>query len=358
MTHAPDQAGFALAIQEASPAFRTWAGTDRPVLRGPEISACAFKEPGPFIAQVFHGTTHSFSVFSSEKLGNHEGAFGRVNYFTSSVSDADRNYAGMGPDLKQRIQCEGERMTHEVEQDPEAFDLDADADYDACFAKAETIVRSRLHGGNPHVLSLYVRMDRPFVIDGCKKPGQLRIIPDTSPPLFPDLDDTYANAEQEVLDREGLGHLEGDARSEALEEHEDAVYEEVDLVREAVAQKLLDIFGQVAGELEAPLPQFPDDLLCDLSEITHNGFYQAIKGSEEICLLEGADGLVSSQFLTRLIERLGFDGIVVRNVDRHFENMQIPTGAAHVHIFDAHRHRIKATDNLGRFSPDDPDIYA
>ena len=358
MTHAPDQEGLAHAIQEASPAFRAWAGTDAPVMRGLEISACSFQGSGPYIAYVHHGTTHDFSVFSADKLGNHEGAFGKVNYFTTALSDADRNYAGMGPDLTQRIGCEAEQMTHEIEHDPEAYGLDEDADYDACLDKAKEIVGARLNGGSPQVLSLYVRMDRPFVIDGCRKPGKLRIIPDTSPLLFPDLEDAHADAEEEVLINNRLEHLEGDARSEALEDLEDEVYEALDAMRESTMQKLADLFVQIASELGAPAPDVPDDIFCEISEMTHNGFYQAIKGSEEISMLEGEDGLVSSQFLSRLIERLGYDGIVIRNVDRHFENMQIPTGAAHIHIFDAQNHRIKSTTNRGSFSPDDPDIYA
>lgn len=52
--------------------------------------------------ELFHGTTHNFNKFSlySGNPANHAGV---GIYLTSCLSDAQKNYAGRGPDLKNRI---------------------------------------------------------------------------------------------------------------------------------------------------------------------------------------------------------------------------------------------------------------
>lgn len=71
-----------------------------------------------FNVDAFHGTTHDFSAFGG---GNYEkgGHFGGSNYFTSSADDADRHYAGEGPDLTNRIQKRAEQIEAEVDLDPD-----------------------------------------------------------------------------------------------------------------------------------------------------------------------------------------------------------------------------------------------
>jgi len=63
---------------------------------------------------MYHGTTHDFPSFGGEK-GNVEGHFGAGHYFTSSPADASKNYAGVGPDLTQRIEIRAERLADELQ---------------------------------------------------------------------------------------------------------------------------------------------------------------------------------------------------------------------------------------------------
>lgn len=52
--------------------------------------------------ELFHGTTHNFNKFSL-KAGNPMNHAGIGVYLTSCIHDASRNYAGRGPDLRNRI---------------------------------------------------------------------------------------------------------------------------------------------------------------------------------------------------------------------------------------------------------------
>src|SRR5690606_36719776 len=105
--------------------FRTWAGTDAPVIEPDEISNFDCSGDGPFVVRGFHGTTNEFREFDASVKGNLEGQFGAVNYFTSSEEDARANYAGEGPDLTNRIEQGAERLADELTDFYEEFDDDA-----------------------------------------------------------------------------------------------------------------------------------------------------------------------------------------------------------------------------------------
>ena len=51
---------------------------------------------------VMHGTTHDFEEFDTTR-GNPENSFGIGHYFTTGGDDVSENYAGVGPDLRNRI---------------------------------------------------------------------------------------------------------------------------------------------------------------------------------------------------------------------------------------------------------------
>lgn len=61
----------------------------------------------------FHGTTHNFDKFSTTK-GNPENYLGKNPHFTNSSKDASTNYAGMGPDLTQRIELRAEEIAQKI----------------------------------------------------------------------------------------------------------------------------------------------------------------------------------------------------------------------------------------------------
>lgn len=73
-------------------------------------------EGGGAVFESYHGTTHSdIEIFKS--VGNEEGFLGRGPYFTTSPEDASANYAGVGPDLTQRIELRYEQIIQDMQED-------------------------------------------------------------------------------------------------------------------------------------------------------------------------------------------------------------------------------------------------
>lgn len=332
---AQDSAAF-----ETSQAFRDWAGADTPVLAGTEIGAADLSGGDAFVVRAFHGTTHSFDRFSAHLMGNAEGAFGRVNYFTSSYHDAQRNYACEGMDLASRIENDADRLSCEIQCAPEEFDLPEDASATDCHDKAVEITRAHLLGSNPHVKEVYLRFSAPFLLDGerwVRRRGQRSLKRDTTPLLFREIEDAHAEAEAEVLADNQLDHLDGEAREEALEDLEEEVYERLDEKRAEVLETLADAVAAVASDLDIEIPDLPEGLFMDLDELTHQGLYDALMGSEDFQMTTCPETgqLISTDIFSRIVEHLGFDVIVLRNADQAFEGMEIPMGASHLHIFDS-----------------------
>ena len=355
MIHRPIALPMPLEDIEASVPFRIWAGTQDEVIDAYGIGLMDFDKPGPFVVRAFHGTTHDFDTFASKHFGNPEGAFGTMHYFTSSKSDAEMNYACDGPDLTSRIEQETERLIQDIEEDPEAFELTEDADDDAIRAKAEATCRKKFHGDSPRTLEVFLRFEKPFVINGDPAPR----VHQHTPLVFPDIEDSYSRAEELVLQAHCLDHLVGDERSEALEGLQDDVFEQYDALHQETIEKLADAFLKVSNDLEISLPEMPGSLLESIAELTHSQLYRIMNKSENIiyidCPVTGA--LISSEFTARVIEELGYDAIVLLNADKTFKGMNIPIGSTHIHIFDKNCKQIKSIENRGTFCARNPNIY-
>lgn len=72
----------------------------------------------------YHGSTHDIEQMRPDLL-NPESHFGKGYYLTTSPADASKNYAGMGPDLTQRIQTRAEQIANDLDvdyDDPKALE--------------------------------------------------------------------------------------------------------------------------------------------------------------------------------------------------------------------------------------------
>jgi hypothetical protein len=68
-----------------------------------EVSRMARAKDMGFGTDAFHGSPRDIKEFKN-KFGSPEGHYGANHYFTSSIDDANHNYAGEGPDLTGRIE--------------------------------------------------------------------------------------------------------------------------------------------------------------------------------------------------------------------------------------------------------------
>jgi len=327
---------------EGSDAFREWAGTDE-VLDPDEISFTDFSGSGPFVMRAFHGTTHEFDEFDASVKGTKEGRFGAVNYFTSSLDDAEVNYGATGPDLTNRIERSYERIEGEIEAiwpdileaadgpedayadlliklnedydfdtgsiDDNFIDGDPDLGVDAT-ALARDISTLAVSGHEDKVLEVFVRTEKPFVVGG-----------DGSPFIeFVDFSDLEARAIDRVAEDEGIEVSEVEDRRDEFEDQIDDARWELEAETE---NPLMQAIQEAADRHEFDA----SDLLASLSEMAMEG---ADHKSLEAAMRDGLNAaypedqetgdLISHHVLAEIIEALGFDSIILQNADQQFQS--------------------------------------
>lgn len=220
----------------------------------------------------FHGTTHNFDKFSVGK-GNPENYLGKYPHFTNSSKDASANYAGVGPDLTNRIEALAENL---MQNNKKEFKWGT-PEYEAAWNKAKAKATDKLttHGG--------------FVI-----PTNLKL---NNPVSLVDSRPTWLDFSDSAL---------------ATKLHKSL-------------QKQAQKYGFDADEVMAGLS---DNIY---GEIKASDFDKALRSNEALMYAENPkDGkLVSSHIISNIYKDLGFDGIVM-DAKTAFPNMKdIPDGTLH-----------------------------
>ncbi len=371
---ADDGREFEQAAPEGSDAFRAWVGADVDVIEGEDIANTDFSGPGPYVMKVYHGTTHEFEEFNAGIKGTKEGHFGAVNYFTSNRGDAAQNYLSGGPDILGRIENMAERLEHEVEAaiedaggdpddvamwvndnyeiDMQALDLprvdnELDGEIDP-IALAQEIANRYLRGGGEKVLEVYVRTEKPFVVDAAGGPTPFIEFRD------------YAALEQQALER--VAEDEGIEVSE-VEENRDDYEDQIDEARWDIESEQPSALFEAVERVAAQYDQDAQELFGAVSELdlegaSHAEFAQAMRNAEPFVYAEDAEngGMVGSHLIAEVIRELGFDSIILKNAEDQFSGMNIEAATSHVHVFDQFNSNIKSVENRGTFDRSDPRI--
>ena len=173
---------------------------------------------------MYHGTTHNFETFDPS-IGSPEGDFGRGNYLTSSLEDAEANYAGGGPDLAAKIELEEERLGYafdeaETPEEVEAvaerlaeeLDLDsasfprigADENLDDWKVELTRHIANRHSGGDDRLITAYVKLDNPAII-GANADGRQMYVDEVSMYDEEAMAEYKPEAEDIVRESQGLG---------------------------------------------------------------------------------------------------------------------------------------------------------
>lgn len=313
-----------------------------------------------FVIPVFHGTTHNFTTFESRRFAHSEGQFGRVNCFTTSKHDAQTNYLEDGPDLKNRLESLEERWLADMvdgQNDDLVARFQADhpeidvCDEDVFNAQNETLTtwvkeaaRAKMVGTSPKVLNLWIRSDKPFVVNG--KNGQAQV--------FADLSEEADQAVREALGLEAdadLWDLDPDQEEEAMEIRDAIQAKTIDTLHAAFEKAADIVLERLAPDFVASrwtqTPDVPEDVISAIWEgdLTMNAFETALRNDDGIAFLDGPHGQnVASHFLAEVIFALGFDSIVLLNADSRFSNMGLEPGTHHIHIPDEKGGNIKRMD--------------
>ena len=300
--------------------------------------AAGFKTP------AYHGTTHDIREFDG-RIANPESDWGRGTYATTSVDDAGENYAGVGPDLTNRIELESERIADWLADDDytRAELLDeigwTEAQYfeDEAGAAREIAKRNLVGdaGEGGAMYPLQINTDNYAVIGG---PNSTRMeFPE------PDLDGIPEDSDEyyEAIDA---------ARDEAFEQIYDALYNS-------------DI-GQdesTVGAIMESLADYMDDGL-DLSDLDEAIRRNASDAYDDMGELVSGGG-ISAQVL----QNLGYDGVIDNTVNAKFgKGRQYGGGMAgmdentqHIITFPGKENKVRS--KFARFDPnklDSKDILA
>lgn len=260
---------------------------------------------------LYHGTTGDFTTFDKAKA-NPESDFGAGFYFSNTQEDVAHNYAGEGPDLKQKIELRAEQIAQEK-----------DWKYDDKRARNMARKEFSQHGGA--TIPAYVKMENPFVVGGDK---ETRL----------DMEYEYEDNDQE----------------------KDVVGEKGPLI------DFVEALKSVASEYhDGSTDEFMGKLLENGGDgVTASELYKIANETETFGYYTDENGrLVSKEILRAALEKSGFDGIIDHQVDEKFgsqkrigqpmEGMNPDT----VHYIAFKSEQIKsALGNSGKFDASNPDI--
>jgi hypothetical protein len=236
---------------------------------------------------LYHGTTHTFSEFNKERA-NIENDFGAGFYFSSSASDVQENYAGLGPDLENRVERLKEEKMNELlsacanestrPSGPPAWGSDE-------YKKMEEIARgealSKLHGGNNQILTVYLGLQNPAVIGGDSQ--------------------TFLT----------------------METHYDGESDYDDLPPSGMLVEFCDALMKVSKDFDSV-----DDMEAVVADLYQQADYDSIsldaacnflKSHEGVCYATDDYGnLASNEILRSALEEMGYDGIIDNRVYEKF----------------------------------------
>lgn len=304
-----------LELQQSTDGFDRWVGDATRVDIG---DAHKFKDGEPVVVAALHGTTGDFTTFD-RSMANIESDLGGGFYFTNNPEDLGNNYAGMGPDLTNKIQAEAEM-------------LESNDDLDS--AEAMTIARDKWMANEGLSMPVWVKFDNPVVLGGQRE--------------------TFLSYE-EAFDEE----------TEEYGESTGKLVEVLDALREVASDERygdFDVEKTIADVMERAM---------DSGGLTAREFIEVAKLSEGLVYATDYENdrgaLASTEILRKAFEGAGFDGFVDTTVDEKFGSQsegQRKYGKgmkgmdeSTVHFIAFQSNQIKSRlGNSGAFDPNDPDI--
>ena len=245
---------------------------------------------------VFHGTTHVFESFD-QRQANIENDMGKGFYLTTSPKDAGANYAGIGPDLTNRIESRAEQIEAES-------DIDEDA--------AREQAREELVGQGDVVIPAYVSLQNPVIIGG--------------------ENDTFI--EMELVEDE-----DGDIIDER-----GPLVDLIQAIRDISVR--FDDAGSVEGFVNSLLEEGVDGIRASRLVELHR--------QSENYATDDLGRLASNEMLRQAFEEAGYDGVIDSTISR-FSMEGVGEGDSHVIAFAPNQ--IKSTQNIGDFSADERILY-
>lgn len=293
-----------------------------------------------FNDDAFHGSTYDISDFSDAGTLNPEGHFGAAHYFTSSADDASRHYAGLGPDLTQRVQQRAEQL----EGDLNGYGVD---DLMGSYPSMTRAEAESVAGGDSELFS-----------DVMKRIATKELVGDNAGVMYPvklrrgnafDISEegsTFMGYERNMQDR---GDFVNDARDElnaddfdsaddfemAVEDYADELYYDEMSNTEPTGPlaDFIDSFRDQANQYDFD----PEDVIQQIQELAMDS--EGISGKDLDYIMRNnewyADGdtgqMINNEVYRQSIEDSGFNSIV--HDGNIFKGMEIDPDTKHTIMF-------------------------
>ena len=337
--------------------FSLYSNPDEALIPGTVLAGADDPRAGPralghFDTPFYHATTHDikpargFADPSVTASPYEPGSYhGRAIYNTTSRSDANDNYAGMGPDLTNRVQHRAETIDpeHLDNLDLEYYEKRAEELEEAgvefptytdrlAYAKAYDDLVGKNAEGVTHKLSL-----------NPQNPVLLGEFEGKKPTVF---DYNRAHVEEDgaqfvVRDSEGNELQRFDDESEAYDYADELpptgsgvkLMREVEgLPSEPLGREGSRLFDALKGRIEQELYD---------GGITAKTFENLIRQADVLEHLYNSDGEMVNPgaALQDIYRAMGYDGVIMPGAENVFPGMNIPPDTTHAAIFDNRRIR-------------------
>ena len=260
------------------------------------------KEAGFNPRPLHHGTTHEFVSFNVDAT-NPDSNWGKGNYFTTELEDAQVNYGAEGADLTNRI----EHRAEQLQDDPDFEDFGPD--------ELMEEARSQLAGSEERVIPVVLKLEKPAVI-GEVNGVEARLEPVEL--LDPDaVADFYDEAEATIREQEEVE--DGVALSQEQEEmvagEQERLADENGYFNEDVP--LLDAINEVRREYDGVEDTFDLEALA-FEEPT----LAQVEDAAREAFAEAQDpftgDFLGGEAVAKLFKELGYDSIVDARVSEKF----------------------------------------
>jgi hypothetical protein len=301
-----------LQKEQTKTPFDIWAGDTKYLTHIDSFED--FNSKTGYTIPVFHGTTHDFDIFNVKKSWI-ESQFGQMIYLTTSEYDAQINYTDSGPDLKMRIDLKAERLGDEISENPLEMGLATDTPTDEEIeTHARQLAEEEMMGQTPQVLSLYVKLKKPLIINGTDY-------------LQPKIYMEYLSSIEDIdIDTDEFDPDED--HDDQWNDAHNAACEDRDIkIRRAFNNALFAL--NITEDICVPENLFEYDY-----DGTTNSFESILTETLGDLCCETTGSYLANAMVSAFAKELGYDSIILLDANQRFRTMSMDQKTAHIHIFD------------------------
>lgn len=299
-----------------------------------EMVTAAAERSGLHTVHMFHGSlNNSFTVFDKAKA-NTEGNSGAGFYFTTNPDDAEQNYAmASGADNFFKISALADMLEEDGEWDGVEIE-----DHNHALQLAEEILNR-----NPEVKDVFLQYDHPYVRDFRNSTN-----------LY---DEVMADFDESIVDREDYDSDE-DYEEDLYRYRDEHYYEAIDRAVRGAYSDMENTYEVVDGPVADDIISKLIDETYGYDSLTWSDIHKAIDAAGDITVFKNDEAKpewASAEMTRAIIENLGYDAIIDREVSQKFGQLnRNGLEAEHIIVFKPNQIKLADTvtyDNNGNVIP-------